>query len=102
ARTRSVLPAPPDFLQAPPLFVTQPPRPDRLRHHASTPLDLSHDRVWKQSPPACQPTRRTFVASALASAGRPPPGGRARPERFLFRPRPVCMVEGGARGRDRN
>ena len=31
--------APHDLLQTPPLLISQPPRPDRLSYHVSTPLD---------------------------------------------------------------
>jgi len=65
---RPVLAAPHDLLQAPALLISQPPRPHRLSHHASMPLDLFTTRSSVEAITAtCQPTRRTFVASALAS-----------------------------------
>jgi hypothetical protein len=63
-----VFAAPRDLLQTPALLISQPPRPDRLSYHASTPLDPLTTRSSAEAITAtCRQTRRQFVASALGT-----------------------------------
>jgi hypothetical protein len=67
-RTDPCLPRRTIWLQAPTLLISQPPRPDRISHHASMPFDLfTTGSSVEAITTTCQPTRQTFVASALHS-----------------------------------